>query len=219
MIALLMLGALLYVAQTAFIPVAIALFLSTLLTPAVDVLHRWRVSRTFAALLVSLVVLSAVAGAIGAVWGPAQDWIEHAPSTLHKIDERLRPLRTSVLKWRKISDRADTLIHAAPPAQSKATVVATEVTTGASTAEAIAMTRSGLEALTVIPLTLFFMMGGPPLLARLGASLTGHDFSARTVRLVQAIRAEVGRYFATIALINVGLGGATALALLSTAHA
>src|SRR5580704_12038201 len=74
-IALLMLGALLYVAQTAFIPVAIALFLSTLLTPAVDVLHRWRVPRTFAALLVSLVVLSAVAGAIGAVWGPAQDWI------------------------------------------------------------------------------------------------------------------------------------------------
>lgn len=208
-----MLGALLYVAQTAFIPVAIALFLSTLLTPAVDVLHRWRVPRAFAALLVSIVVLAALAGAIGSVWGPAQDWIAHAPATLHKIDQRLRPLRASVLKWQKISDRADTIIKTTPASGAKVTVMATEVTTGASNAEALAMTRSGLEALTVIPLTLFFMIGGPPLLARLGASLTGHDSSARTVRLVQAIRAEVGRYFATIALINLGLGTATALAL------
>ena len=212
-IALLMTGALLYVAQTAFIPVAIALFLSTLLTPAVDALHRWRIPRVLASLAVAFVVLSALAGAISAVWGPAQDWIDHAPQTLHKIDQRLRPLRASIMKWQRISDRADTIIQAAPTAGHKAAVVATEVTTGASSAEAIAMTRSGLEALTVIPLTLFFMMGGPPLMARLGTSLTGHEFSARAVRLVEAIRNEIGRYFATVAMINLGLGTATALAL------
>jgi predicted PurR-regulated permease PerM len=47
----------------------------------------------------------------------------------------------------------------------------------------------------------------------MGASLAGNEASARTLRLTEAIRYEVGRYFGTIALINLGLGIATALAL------
>ena len=68
------------------------------------------------------------------------------------------------------------------------------------------ITKSFLEWLTVIPLTLFFLLGGPPLLARMGASLAGNEASAKALRLTEAIRQEVGRYFGTIALINLGLG-------------
>src|SRR5579864_1232411 len=81
-IVMLMLGAFLYVAQIAFIPVAIALFLSTLLTPAVDLLQRWRMPRSLASVLVAIVILSALAATVGALWGPAKDWIEHAPTTM-----------------------------------------------------------------------------------------------------------------------------------------
>jgi predicted PurR-regulated permease PerM len=65
----------------------------------------------------------------------------------------------------------------------------------------------------VVPLTLFFLLGGPPLLARMGASLSGNEASVRTLRLTEAIRFEVGRYFGTVTLINVGLGLCTALAM------
>jgi predicted PurR-regulated permease PerM len=51
------------------------------------------------------------------------------------------------------------------------------------------------------------------MLARLGASLSGSEASARTLRLTEAIRYEVGRYFGTVALINIGLGICTALAM------
>jgi predicted PurR-regulated permease PerM len=78
---------------------------------------------------------------------------------------------------------------------------------------AIAITKSFLGWLTIIPLTLFFLMGGPPLMARMGASLAGNEASARTLRVTEAIRTEVGRYFGTVALINVGLGTATALCM------
>jgi predicted PurR-regulated permease PerM len=78
---------------------------------------------------------------------------------------------------------------------------------------AFAMTKSILEALTVIPLTLFFLVGGPPLFARMGASLSGSETSVNALRLKQAIRVEVSRYFATITLINLGLGAATAAAV------
>ena len=87
------------------------------------------------------------------------------------------------------------------------------VTPVAGESTAFAMTRSFLEGLTVIPLTLFFLLGGPPLLARLGSSLAGNEASAKALRLTEAIRSEVGRYFGTVALINVGLGIATALVM------
>ena len=84
---------------------------------------------------------------------------------------------------------------------------------------AIALTKNFLEALTVVPLTLFFLLGGPPLLARMGASLSGSEASAKALKLTEAIRVEVGRYFGTIALINIGLGVATALGGLAAAFA
>jgi predicted PurR-regulated permease PerM len=47
----------------------------------------------------------------------------------------------------------------------------------------------------------------------MGASLAGNEASAKTLRLTEAIRQEVGRYFGTVALINLGLGIATGLAM------
>ena len=90
LLAFLAVGALLYFARDAFIPVAIALFLALLLTPVVDRLHRWRVPRTIAAMIVVLAVLVAAAGAVNAVWNPAKDWLARAPQTLAKIEERSR---------------------------------------------------------------------------------------------------------------------------------
>ena len=43
--------------------------------------------------------------------------------------------------------------------------------------------------------------------------MSGNEASARTLRVTEAIRYEVGRYFGTVALINVGLGVCTALAM------
>jgi predicted PurR-regulated permease PerM len=87
------------------------------------------------------------------------------------------------------------------------------VTPVAEQSTAIAITKHFLEGLTVIPLTLFFLLGGPPLLARMGASLSGSEASAKALKLTEAIRVEVGRFFGTVALINVGLGLATGIAM------
>ena len=54
------------------------------------------------------------------------------------------------------------------------------------------------------------LIGGPPLLAQLAASTDG-TAPGRAVRAFEAVRSEVGRYFATIAAINIGMGIATAV--------
>jgi predicted PurR-regulated permease PerM len=208
LLALLAVGVILYVAQDAFIPVAMALFLALLLSPAVDRLQRWHVPRGLAVAIVMLVVLLAAAGAVNAGWNPAIEWLERAPQTFRKIDQRVRPLRAVIARLDEITERAGRLAQGV----AESTKIATSPAAN-EPGTALAMTKSALKMLTVIPLALFFLIGGPPLFARMGASLSGSETSANALRLTQAIRVEVSRYFATITLINLGLGAATAAAV------
>jgi len=209
LVAIMGVGAVLYFAQDVLIPVAMALFLAMLLTPAVDRLQRWGLRRGIAVLIVMFVVLASTAAALNAVWSPATEWLARAPQTFRQIDPRLRPLREMFEKVDAVAERAGQLAQGSSAVTGKPAIV----TPVAGRSTAVSLTTSLLEALTVIPLTLFFLLGGPPLLARMGASLSGNEASARTLRLTEAIRYEVGRYFGTVALINVGLGACTALAM------
>lgn len=209
LVAIMGVGAVLYFAQDVFIPVAMALFLALLLTPAVDRLQRWRFRRGIAVALVMFVVFAAAALAINSVWTPATEWLARAPQTMRKIDPRLQPLRQMFERVDAVAERAGRLTQGGSAVSGKPAIV----TPVAGKSTAIAITQSFIEALTVVPLTLFFLLGGPPLLARMGASLSGSEASAKALRLTEAIRMEVGRYFGIVALINVGLGVATALTL------
>jgi predicted PurR-regulated permease PerM len=202
-------GVVMYFAQDVLIPVAMALFLALLLTPAVDRLQRWGLRRGLAVTLVMLVVCVAAVTALNAAWKPATEWLARAPQTLRQIDPRLRPLREMFQRVDAVAERAGRLTQSGPEEGVQPTII----TPVDDRSTAISITKSFLEALTVIPLTLFFLLGGPPLLARLGASLSGSEASACTLRVTEAIRLEVGRYFGTVALINVGLGVCTALAM------
>jgi predicted PurR-regulated permease PerM len=211
LIAVVGVGSVLYFAQDVFIPVAVALFLTLLLSPAVDRLERWHVRRGLSVAIVLLVVFAAAGLAINAVWTPATDWLARAPQTMRRIDPRLQPLRDMFARVDDVATRAGRLTQGTAVVSGKPAIV----TPVAEPSTAIAITKSFLQGLTVIPLTLFLLLGGPPLLARLGASLAGTETSAKALRVTEAIRTEVGRYFGTIALINLGLGVATALCMVA----
>ncbi len=209
LVALLGMGVVMYFAQDVLIPVAMALFLALLLTPAVDRLQSWGLRRGLAVAVVMFVVCASVAAAVNAAWAPATQWLARAPQTLRQIDPRLKPLREMFDRVDAVAERAGQLTQGGSAVTGKPAIV----TPVAGESTAISITKSLLGWLTVVPLTLFFLLGGPPLLARLGASLAGNEASARTLRLTDAIRSEVGRYFGMVALINVGLGTCTALAM------
>lgn len=209
LVAIMGVGAVLYFAQDVFIPVAMALFLALLLTPAVDRLCRWRIRRGIAVAIVMSVVFAAAAIAVNAVWTPATEWLARAPQTLRKIDPRLQPMREMFERVDTLAQRAGQLTQGGAVVSGKPAIV----TPVAGQSTAISITKSLLEALTVVPLTLFFLLGGPPLLARMGASLSGSEASYKALKVTEAIRTEVSRFFGTIALINVGLGVATAITM------
>jgi predicted PurR-regulated permease PerM len=205
LLAVLSVGAVLYFAAVAFIPVALALFFALLLSPAVDSLQRLHLPRALAAALVMLALLLAGAAVVDVVSTPAKEWLARAPQTLRKIEQRIRPVRNVLAQVDAVKERADQIAqgpHAATPAAAPAPT--------SGSAYAFEMTQSLFEAITVLPLTLFFLSGGPPLLARMAGALSGSERSASCLRVTEAIRAELGRYFGTVALINLGLGLATA---------
>ena len=68
---------------------------------------------------------------------------------------------------------------------------------------------------TVAALTLLLLSTGPPALARMTAALGGNVPAVRVLQTIDAIRLEVGRYYATLALINLSLGVATTIAMWS----
>ena len=208
LLAVLSVGAILYFAAVAFTPVALALFFALLLSPAVDALQRLHLPRAFAAALVMLALLLAGAAVVDVVSTPAKEWLARAPQTLRKIEQRIRPVRNVLAQVDAVKERADQIAqgsHAATPAAAPAPT--------SGSAYAFEMTQSLFEAITVLPLTLFFLSGGPPLLARMAGALSGSERSAACLRVTEAIRAELGRYFGTVALINLGLGIATAAAM------
>ena len=67
--------------------------------------------------------------------------------------------------------------------------------------------------LTFVIVTLFLLTGGPPMMARMGAAFSDRVNSAHVLMLIDKVRAQVGHFYLTTTLINVGLGTATALAM------
>jgi predicted PurR-regulated permease PerM len=63
---------------------------------------------------------------------------------------------------------------------------------------------------TLIMLMLFLLAGGPPMLARTSAALGSDLKSTHTLGVITAVRTELSCYYGGIALINLGLGMATA---------
>jgi predicted PurR-regulated permease PerM len=79
----------------------------------------------------------------------------------------------------------------------------------------LAATRGAvLSAVTVAILTVFLLAGGPPMLARMTSALVSDLNSAHVIGVIEKVRRELGRFYATTALINAGLGFVTGCAMM-----
>ena len=206
-------GALLYFAHVAFVPIALALLLSLVLSGPVEALRKWRIPRSVSAALLILAILSSLAGLANMFSEPAQQWFAAAPHTFRLIEKKIRPFAVVMARIGELRAAADNLgspptahtaqVPAAPsPPQESAPVLLFDATRGVV-----------LSCVTVVILTLFLLSGGPPMLARMTAAFASDLKSAHILTCIEKVRGEVGRFYVTTALINLGLGLATALAM------
>jgi len=193
------------------IPLVFGVLLALVLSGIVESLRRLRIPRGLSALVLLLAIAAGLGGTLDAVWAPALQWMENAPHVIRTIEHRIRPAQSIVQRIDALADRVSGLVTpgkqaaAAAPAASAPSVSAVSVLAG----------TGWVAAATVmsVALALLLLAAGPGTLARMTATLA-HDWHAvQVLRVIHAIRLEVGRYYATLALINVLFGSVTALAM------
>jgi predicted PurR-regulated permease PerM len=202
------LGLLLYEAHAAFTPLALALLFALILSGPVEALHRWRVPRGVSALLILILTLALAGGAIDMAWKPAQHWFATAPETLQTIKQRITPLARFMRHVDELRGSADTLaVHPGGPVRTAVTVEQTP----SGPQLLLDVTRNAIVGvLTFVIVTLFLLAGGPPMLARMTSAFVDDLHAGHVLDVIDKVRAEVGRFYLTMTLINIGLGVATA---------
>src|ERR1700728_910052 len=109
-------GLLLYVGHVAFIPVALALLLSLVLSGPVELLHRVGLPRGLGAALVMLIIVGVASGLTEFLADPAQHWFAEAPHTVKVIARKIRPLSQFMSRLDDLRASADNIAVAAHPA-------------------------------------------------------------------------------------------------------
>jgi predicted PurR-regulated permease PerM len=196
-------GVLLYFARAAFVPVVFSLLIALVLSSPVEWLHRLGTPRTLGAALILLLFVGALGLTLGAIWAPARTWTAAIPAVIERVEQKLGPVAPA-LEHVVVAAKPE-----APPAPSAASrLEAMELS--ASTALLSQAPAIAANAVTVVMLTLFLLAGGAPMAARVAATLTSESKVKAVLDVVVVMRREVARYYALLALINLGLGIATA---------
>jgi predicted PurR-regulated permease PerM len=202
-------GVILYYAHGAFIPVALAMLFALVLSSPVEALHRRGLPRSASALLILALFLGLGVVAISALWDPAQAWFAAAPRTVRTIEHKLDPAARVLRRIDVVTSRAAHLTDGVEAAQAAPKAIAPAEEGGFLVA-----TRSVIvDLVTVVILTLFVLTGGPPVLARMATAFASNVHATHALRVIEAVRREVARYYATLAMINLGLGVATGLVM------
>jgi predicted PurR-regulated permease PerM len=144
-----------------------------------------------------------------ATWSPAKAWLDQAPQTMRTLERKLRPVTGFIAKVESVSEQAERVTD--PGADRNGAPAPANATEKKST---IANTQEWLLAiLTTLVVTYFLLAAGPSLLVKIETSRGARRLNTRLLRLAAAISGDVSRYFATVTLINLGLGVATTAAM------
>ncbi|MDP9087749.1 MAG: AI-2E family transporter [Pseudomonadota bacterium] len=204
-------GAILYIGHSAFVPVALALLAGLILSSPVEMLFRLGFPRGFSAVLILLAVLAAAAGVVARVSTPIQEWYASAPHTLSVIQKKFTPVAKLVSRIEDLSTKAAQVgaVKAGEP-------IPVLVPQDSMSRSFLAMLRdSAIGLATFVIITLFLLAGGPPMAARMTAAFFDHLKAHHVQRYIEKVRAEVAQFYVTTALINVGLGFATTLVMMA----
>lgn len=205
----------LYVAKAVILPIVFAIFLALVLSPLVRALERLWLPRGLASLLVVAGLVGVLAVSATLLAGPAQDWIEKAPKTLRDVGRKLQQLRLPMQSVSQASAQIEKISAYWLPestAERTTSVVIKPASWGVTVLEAaqqFVMSFAG-----VMVLLYYFLAAGDFFLRKVVAVTPRLSDRKRAVSISREIEGEVSHYLATVTLINIGLGLATAGALM-----
>lgn len=199
----------LYLGRSILMPVSAALVIGITLSPVQKFAEEYRIPRFLSAALIVSVVVGGIWLAIWLSAGPLTEWASKAPELGNAIQEKMRLFDRPLAMLR---DLQNALAGAASglPKQT----VAVETSPAQIASQAIIIITPALTELVVFFGTLLFLLVGINRMRRqLIVFFSTRDARLTVVRIWRDIEQNLVTYLATVTVINIGLGIATAALL------
>lgn len=200
----------LYFAAGLLIPIALAVFVSITFSPVVSFLTRWHVPPFLSAAITVGTLVSLTALAVLALAGPAERWLNDAPTAMRELQNHILPAKGPMADIQELADEVSEL----------GTVEATEtknsvVLQGPGILENVvgglpaALASAGI----VVFLSFFLLASGDSVLRKLARCGRSWSERRRIVSIARRAQSDMSRYLTTVTLINVCLGVAVTLTM------
>ena len=194
-------------AQGLLFPIVLAILLALLLTPAVDLTDRLRLPRWLGALLVVAALIGALLVAATQLAAPAQRWLNPKSPEWRKLEFRIREVKKPLETIKDAQERMADIAEDKPgkPKPKEVVVERRDLFKALDDAKPLLV-----GALSTVVLLYFLLSSGDLFLRKLIRILPRLTDKKKAVGIARTIQVEIGRYFMTIASINLGLGVVTA---------
>lgn len=194
-------------ASSLLVPIAVALFLTLLLGPVVREMRKRGIREGLSAGLLVFGTITLLGAGMGALIGPAGEWLNRAPDTLRQVARKVRNLGP-------LSALQATAFSVAQATGSDADSAAPRVQLASrSTLQRLGWTTASAAAgvLTVAFLTYFLLATGAMFRRKIAHVFPDGERRTRMKRALYEIERQMSRYLLINTLISVTVGVATFL--------
>jgi len=200
-----------YFARIVLLPVVLALLFSLLLSPLVGGLRRLHIPHRLGAGLVVLALMGLLGGSVYMLIDPAAAWIDQAPSTLARIEHKVRQFKKPIEKAGQASRKVEELTGMKSEEKPETEVQVEEESLSELFLTGAKKTFAGL--IMVVVLLYFLLASGDLFLRKLVRVLPHPEDKKRAVEIARRLRQDISIYLRTITIINIGLGVAEGTAM------
>ncbi|HVG09833.1 MAG TPA: AI-2E family transporter [Thermoanaerobaculia bacterium] len=193
----------LYFGRAFFLPIVLALLLSSLLSPVVRGLRRLHVPNALGAALVVFGLLGGLGLGVYELSEPAYEWAQKAPQTMRRLERKLRDFKKPVQTMSKATEQVEKITQVGGAQTPQAVEVTTETLGERMFSQATELIASGM----VMVILLFFLLAsGDLFLRKLIRVLPSLSDKKKAVEIARQIETDISSYLMTITVINVALG-------------
>jgi predicted PurR-regulated permease PerM len=199
--------------RSVMLPIVIAVLLTLLLSSPVRWLRKRRVPERFGAAIVVFGALGIAIGGASLLVTPAVDWVSTAPTTLAKVEKKIRLLAKPIAALQQSADRMATVAAPAtstgkaPPAQVQLATPGLFERVSMQTLEAVP------AALSVVFLTYFLLASGPLFRRKVAQLLPGRRDVIHFETILGEFELVTSKFLITATTVNTAVGVTTGLAL------
>lgn len=195
-----------YLAHEVILPVVLAILVTLLFSPIVEILlKRFRIPKAISSLFLLLGLVAGIAGISFAISGPLLQWAERAPSTVSELlvgeGEVQQGLRQITDTAEQIEEQIEEQLG--DDAESAQTVVLQTDSWRSQLTSGLYQTAAGVTL--ALALTYFLLVSGDRMLLNLAAQLSRQK-RAIMLSIVRNGQEQIARYLGVITLTNSAIG-------------